>query len=230
MLKPKYVLVLILVFTGLFLFRDDFLALYNKYFSNIEKSLAGLTLEQVKTQFLAPPPLRGPVEETNRTPLSSRGIILGTTMQRNENGLGDLIENSKLNLTARAKVDDMFEKQYFAHVSPLEQDASDLAAASEYEFVIIGENLALGNYQNDEALVKAWMDSPGHRENILNDEYQEIGVAVKRGIFEGRASWLAVQIFGLPKSVCPEPDEALKERSEENQSDIDVLNEKIEAK
>ena len=79
-----------------------------------------------------------------------------------------------------------------------------------YQFIAVGENLALGNYENDQALVQAWMDSPGHRANILNNRFREIGVAVAQGTFEGRQTWLAVQAFALPLSACPQADDTLK--------------------
>ncbi len=114
----------------------------------------------------------------------------------------------------------MFENQYFAHDSPSGVKVGDLADTVGYDFIAIGENLALGNFENDEALVQAWMDSPGHRANILNSRYQEIGVAVLKGTFEGRTTWLAVQHFGLSVAVCPQPDETIKINIESSQSKI----------
>jgi len=67
------------------------------------------------------------------------------------------------------------------------------------------------------------MDSPGHRANILNSKFQEIGVAVVMGIFEGKSTWLAVQHFGLPLSACPQPSLTLKEQIQSNQSEINNL-------
>jgi len=87
--------------------------------------------------------------------------------------------------------------------------------------------LALGNFKDDENLVNAWMESEGHRENILSTKYQEIGVAVKKGSFEGRETWLAVQHFGLPLSACPQPDVKLKVEIDENEKEIDELAEKL---
>ncbi len=115
----------------------------------------------------------------------------------------------------------MFLNQYFSHYSPKGEGVSDLAKKFNYQFLAIGENLALGNFQNDEDLVLAWMESPGHKENILNSKYQEIGVAVKKGVFEGKTTWLAVQHFGTPLSVCPQPDIVLKEKIEENQEKLE---------
>jgi len=124
----------------------------------------------------------------------------------------------------------MFEKQYFAHVSPLGIGVGDLAMQYGYEFIAIGENLALGNYENDQDLVQAWMDSPGHRENILNQRYEAIGIAVGKGLFEGSNTWLAVQSFGKPLSSCDLPDEALKQEIESLKTQIDDLESVLDMK
>jgi len=58
--------------------------------------------------------------------------------------------------------------------------------------------------------VDAWMNSPGHRANILDSHYTQIGVAVREGTFEGQETWLAVQVFGRPASDCPAPDANLE--------------------
>jgi len=152
--------------------------------------------------------------------LTRAGIIKHTNDHRQENGLAILLGNTKLNEAASKKVQDMFAGQYFAHVSPEGKQASDLATFVGYEYIAIGENLALGNFENDQVLVQAWMDSPGHRANILDKKFQEIGVAASKGIFEGKSTWLAVQIFGLSKSACPTPNSDLKTRIDNNEKTL----------
>ena len=88
--------------------------------------------------------------------------------------------------------------------------------------------MALGNFKDDKELVQAWMDSPGHRANILNHQYRDIGVAVGKGLFEGKSVWLAVQTFGLSLSVCPKPDETIKTEIELYTIKIDEIQEKID--
>jgi uncharacterized protein YkwD len=142
--------------------------------------------------------------------LSNKNVIAITNEQRALNGnLPALIENSKLDFSAEKKLQDMFVKQYFEHNSPSGVGVGDLGNQVGYEYIIIGENLALGNFKDDKSLVDAWMASPGHRANILNNRYKEIGVAVGQGNYNGKSVWIAVQHFGLPKSVCPSIDEVL---------------------
>ncbi len=148
---------------------------------------------------------------TKNIKLTSKGVIDITNKYRTENGnLGLLTENSKLNFSAEKKLQDMFVKGYFEHISPDGVGVGDLGTQVSYEYIIIGENLALGNFKDDKALVDAWMASPGHRANILKKQYTEIGVAVGKGSYNGNTVWMGVQHFGLPKSACPSIDEVLQ--------------------
>lgn len=143
--------------------------------------------------------------------LSSKRVIEITNEQRKLNGdLPPLIENPKLDFSAEKKLQDMFVKGYFEHVSPSGIGVGDLGTEVGYEYIIIGENLALGNFIDDKALVDAWMASPGHRANILNNRYTDIGVSVGKGMYNGKSTWMSVQHFGLPKSACPSIDEVLR--------------------
>lgn len=144
---------------------------------------------------------------SNKVELSAKNIVAITNKYRKENGdLTPLVEQNKLNLSAEKKLQDMFNNQYFEHESPSGLGVGDLGEQNGYNYILIGENLAMGNFNNDTSLVNAWMASPGHRENILNKNYIDIGVAVGRGIYNGQKTWMAVQHFGTPQSVCPAID------------------------
>jgi uncharacterized protein YkwD len=134
-----------------------------------------------------------------------------------------LVENRQLDAAAAAKVKDMFAGQYFEHTSPAGHNAAYFIGNTGYEFIAIGENLALGDYSGESDLVKAWMASPGHRANILKPGYKEIGVAVGYGLYQGRQTWLAAQEFGIPKSACPAVDEALAAQIAAGQKALDQL-------
>jgi hypothetical protein len=180
-------------------------------------------VENLKQQVLNGGALRGS-EDSPEAYLTRVGTIKFTNQARQDNGsLPALTENKQLDLDAQNKLRDMFARQYFEHVAPDGKGPADQAKAAGYEYVLIGENLALGNFKNDQTLVDAWMHSPGHRANILNAKYQEIGVAVGQGIFEGRKVWLAVQEFGKPLSACPAVDASLKGRLDSLNQDVDVL-------
>lgn len=155
--------------------------------------------------------------------LTRAGVIEQTNNERTQFGLAPLHENSKLNQDAELKLSDMFEKQYFEHESPDGKGPSDLADKVGYKYLVVGENLAEGAFQNDKDLVQAWMDSPGHRANILHDKFQEIGVAVGKGEFEGKTVWLAVQSFGAPASLCPGPSPETQKKINANKEQIEIL-------
>ncbi|OHA70920.1 MAG: hypothetical protein A3H01_00855 [Candidatus Wildermuthbacteria bacterium RIFCSPLOWO2_12_FULL_40_9] len=182
--------------------------------------------EELGKQISSPPPLRAK-RETPESFLTKEGVLIWTNAQRQRNNMVLLKENHTLNLMAQAKVKDMFDNQYFAHESLSGKGAGDLAADFSYQFLAVGENLALGNFKDDEALVEAWMASEGHRKNILSGVYQEIGVAVGKGVFEGKTTWLAVQHFGLPSSVCPGIDTTLQANVEEKEAQVSALAEQL---
>jgi uncharacterized protein YkwD len=192
----------------------------------VEEKIVNFITKEAEKEISTPPPLRSPKENPGSF-LTKDGIIQETNKEREKRGLAPLKENKKLTNSAKAKSEDMFEKQYFSHDSPSGLGVGDLAEQAGYEFIIIGENLALGDFQNDDGLVQGWMDSPGHRENILNSQYQEIGVWVQKSMFEGKMTWIAVQHFALSLSVCPSPDETLKSTVEARKDQIDSLYEAI---
>ncbi len=176
-----------------------------------------ISLVQVRNRVAAPPPLTLENIQEPAVSLLDPDIIWETGNERRAaEGLAPLARNSLLDEAARLKVEDMFRRQYFAHDSPDGQGIDSLAKQAGYDFIVIGENLALGNFQSEEQLIQGWMDSPGHRENILHQQYQEIGLATKLDTFEGRTVWLAVQVFGRPASACPVPDEELRLSIDEN--------------
>jgi uncharacterized protein YkwD len=134
-------------------------------------------------------------------------VITLTNVERAENGgLPGLTENVDLDAAAETKLKDMFAEQYFQHISPNGTGPGILAEEAGYNYVVEGENLALGDFKDTQALLDAWMASPGHRANILNTRYTNIGAAVGQGMFDGKETWLAVQEFGLPLSSCPAID------------------------
>jgi hypothetical protein len=190
--------------------------------SGVKKEGENFIIDEIEKKIITPPPLYAQKEEPDSF-LTKTGIIQLTNDERIKNGLSPLKENSKLDLSAQLKLKDMFKNQYFEHTSPSGQGISELAKEVNYEYIVIGENLALGNFKNDAILVQSWMESPGHRANILNPQYKEIGIAVEKGVFEGRVTWLAVQHFGTPLSVCPQPSGEIKIKIEANESQLQEL-------
>jgi len=176
-------------------------------------------VNEAKTEVSAPGPLTRTSLSASGT-LTVPGVVAVTNAQRTNEGLGSLTLNTKLTNAAAAKLADMFDKQYFAHVSPDGTAPSDWVDGAGYAYRLTGENLALGDFSGETDLVTAWMNSPGHRANILKPEYTEIGVAVGKGMYEGRETWLAVQVFGKPLPNCPLPNKETKATITANQEMI----------
>jgi uncharacterized protein YkwD len=151
------------------------------------------------------------------SPLSVENIIDATNNERIKAGLPPLKASAKLEESAKIKTEDMITNQYFEHTSPSGKTVADLGNEVGYDYVVMGENLALGDFSNANDLLQAWMNSPGHRANILNTSYEDIGVYAAQGTYQGRTVWFAVQHFGTERGVCPSIDTALK-------SSIDSLN------
>lgn len=119
---------------------------------------------------------------------------------REANALGALQVNPKLVAAAQAKANDMAAKGYFAHKTPEGLDSWHWFRESGYDYAYAGENLAV-NFSESADVQKAWMASPTHRENVLNDRYSEIGIATAAGTYNGKPAIFAVQMFGRPSSA-----------------------------
>ncbi len=176
---------------------------------------------------LKKPESQNPVQSASSEPsdfaLTRKGIILETNKARVEHSVAKLTESSALDRSAQAKADDILARQYFAHTSPDGKTVSDLVAKQGYAYLKIGENLALGNFTDDADVVTAWMNSPGHRANILDPQFSEIGVGVARGLYQGRTIYVAVQHFGRPRSDCPGIDSSLKSQIDSMQKYLSEL-------
>ena len=120
-----------------------------------------------------------------------------TNSERQKQNLPALQYNSVLSESATAKAKDMFQQNYWAHTSPKGLSPWDFFRQAGYQYSIAGENLAKDFYDT-ESLLKAWMNSPTHLANIINDKYQEIGIGVVNGVLNGMKTTLVVQHFGTP--------------------------------
>jgi len=116
---------------------------------------------------------------------------------RASNQLASLSVNPMLQEAARLKAEDMATKGYFAHHSPSGVSPWYWISQSGYGFTYAGENLAV-NFDDSDAVNTAWMNSPTHRANILNNRFTEIGIATSKGIYEGGETTFVVQMFGRP--------------------------------
>ena len=188
---------------------------------------ASIVLQNIQKEINSPGALVAKIESDGAF-LTNLGVFALTNKERVLVGKNKLSPNSNLDTIAKKRMNDMFARGYFEHVSPLGQSASSVAEEVVYEFITIGENIALGNFADDAVLVKAWMDSPGHKANILSSKYTELGISVGKGIYKGRQTWIGVQIFAKPLSACPAIDANLKKEIESKTAIIDSLKNQIQ--
>ena len=104
-----------------------------------------------------------------------REVIRLVNAERAKYGLAALTEDAALTRTARMKSQDMRDRGYFDHNSPTYGTPFQLMKSQGISYRTAGENIAMG-YRTPEAVVNAWMNSAGHRANILNASYTKIGV------------------------------------------------------
>lgn len=104
-----------------------------------------------------------------------REVIRLVNEIRVQNGLKPLTEHWELSRVARYKSQDMVDNRYFSHTSPTYGSPFQMIKAFGLSFRMAGENIAYGQ-RMPQAVVNAWMNSSGHRANILNASYTQIGV------------------------------------------------------
>lgn len=110
--------------------------------------------------------------------------------QRENNGLEPLKINSEVQNVARIKAKDMVDNNYFSHTSPIYGSPFNMLDNFKVSYKTAGENIA-GNSSNS-AAVTAWMNSAGHKANILNSNFNYTGIGVVNGSKYGK---IYVQMF-----------------------------------
>ncbi len=98
-----------------------------------------------------------------------------TNAFRAQFGLAPLVLNEKLTEAAQDHAEDMGENDFFDHTAPDGSKPWDRVDETGYTWTTVGENIAAG-YQTPESVVQGWIDSPGHRDNMLRESYTEIGI------------------------------------------------------
>ena len=126
--------------------------------------------------------------ETLLPPTSESTMAYLINWERQKEGLGIIIENPKLQLTAKRKACDMKERDYFAHIDPDGVSYRNYLDEVDYERKLSGENLIKYSHSNIDAM-KLLMESEGHKKNILDPDFEEFGI--------GECEEYTVQHFGL---------------------------------
>ncbi len=134
---------------------------------------------------------------TNFATVISAVLVDLTNADREELGARRLAVNDTLTRAAQAKADDMARRGYFAHFDSDGRAPWDWMRDAGYEYKYAGENLAV-QFSDSADVVQAWLNSPTHRENLLDNRFTEMGIAVAQGLYEGKPTIFMVQMFGTP--------------------------------
>lgn len=121
-------------------------------------------------------------------------VLAQMNAYRADRGLPPLRFETRMQKAADDRMRDMEEQEYWAHESPDGRSPFTWLRAESYDFEFAGENLAAG-FETNEVLVQSWMESPGHRENIMSPLYADCGIAIIDGSTKGRAAGKSVVVM-----------------------------------
>ncbi len=125
-----------------------------------------------------------------------------TNEHRTENNQKPLAVNPLLQKAALMKAKDMAQNGYFAHTSPSGVTPWQWFSKAGYSFVYAGENLAI-NFSESLDVERAWIASPSHHANLISEKFDETGIAVYEGLYQGRPTTFVVQLFGRQSKSKP---------------------------
>jgi uncharacterized protein YkwD len=135
-------------------------------------------------------------QSTNRGSFETELLRL-TNLERQKVGLPPLKLSSQLTKSAQAHAVDMAKNNYFSHTGRNGSSISDRAKGNGYKYFALGENIAAGK-ATPEGTIRQWMNSSGHRANILNSKFTEIGFGYENAP-NSRYRHYWVQMFGTPQ-------------------------------
>lgn len=131
------------------------------------------------------------------TDINKDKIISLTNQERASKGIGVLKESALLDSAATFKGEDMFAQDYWAHFAPDGTSPWYFFKKVGYKYSWAGENLAR-DFATSTGVVAGWMASQGHRDNMLNPSFTEIGISVQNGTLQGEQTTLVVEHLATP--------------------------------
>ncbi len=134
-----------------------------------------------------------------------------TNTVRTENGVPELQYDFRLHKSSIAKATDMAASSYFAHTSSDGRGLASWLVDAGYPYSVAGENLAIG-FTDPRALVLAWAKSPTHFANLIDSEFDDTGISLATGEYEGVHVVYAVQHFGAQKQGGEASEDILSEQ------------------
>src|SRR5688572_11255813 len=129
-----------------------------------------------------------------RNEITPDNVVARMNAYRAEAGLAPLRLDERVTLAARDRMRDMEDTGYWSHESPTGMSPFTWLMVRDYAFSAAAENLASG-FETATFLVDSWMESHGHRENILSPQYEDCGIAIIDGATTGRATGKSIVVL-----------------------------------
>lgn len=126
--------------------------------------------------------------------ITAENVVAQMNAYRAEAGLAPLRIDARITKAAEDRMRDMEDAAYWSHESPTGLSPFTWLMARDYTFEAAAENLASG-FETVRFLVSSWMESPGHRENIMSPLYEDCGLAIIDGSTTGRATGKSVVVL-----------------------------------
>ena len=161
-----------------------------------------------------------------------RDQILALVRQVRQEQIGsELTASEKLASSAQSKAADMVNYQYFSHVSPEKSDLVYWLKKVDYQYRFAGENLAMG-FNDAQSVVRAWVKSPLHYQNIIDKDFSEAGLGIDSGEYLGRQTIFIANHFGAPLNITAgnkKPVDTKKLPAAQDKQSRRVLGEKLDS-
>ncbi|MCL5435616.1 MAG: CAP domain-containing protein [Patescibacteria group bacterium] len=138
--------------------------------------------------------------------IDSYSLMEKINNERDRRNIPRLVTSHKLSAAASAKTDDMFARGYFDHVDPDGHYVWPLVEAADYKpYRMLGENLAI-DFSTEDGIIRAWIDSPTHRDNMFRSDFLDQGLNSRYGTFQSRYTNLVTSLFGTLVSAAPKTE------------------------
>lgn len=140
---------------------------------------------------------QSPKKISKASGISSQALLEAVNLERTKNGIHALQLNPLLTQAATTKALEMQAQNYFSHYSSTGKRGVSFVDDQGYSYQKVAENLAI-YYESEQEVVSAWMDSAGHRQNIMDYSFTETGLAAVEGRYNNFETTFIVQFFAQP--------------------------------
>lgn len=146
--------------------------------------------------------------------IGNSSLLAATNTARQAGHEPQLAENTLLMRAAQAKADDMVRRDYWSHTTPDGKQPWSFIDKTGYKYQVVGENLAYG-FSNSDEVIRGWLNSPSHRENLLSGDYHDVGfgIATSKDFNHSGPETVVVALYGKPGQVASSMQQGVLSKS-----------------